>query len=141
MAQAKKTPTVGVKKEQIKPEKPTETVSYDFTEPKVSEVYPEKVTEAIPDEKVPVTRAVAFFNRSDVVISESNREKHLVKYLGTDRYWSTQQIEICLRDSQVTLVLDGSQTDRQMGKFLEFPRKTQVNLTSRERRPCIGCGK
>jgi hypothetical protein len=102
---------------------------------------PSKVVEVIPEvQEPPQTRTVAFYNRSDVVKIE-NGEKHLVKYLGTERYWSLQQIEICLKDKQVTLVTDGTAVNRSSGKFLEFPRKTQIMIRNQERKPCIGCGR
>jgi hypothetical protein len=114
----------------LKPEKkePTENKS------KVVEVTPETPEPPLQ------TRTVAFFNRSDVVKIE-NGEKHLVKYLGTERYWSLQQIEICLKDRNVTLVTNGTAVNRASGKFLEFPRKTQIMIRNQERKPCIGCGR
>jgi len=116
-----------------KPEK-TEATTKQEKPSKVVEVEPEKGTPP------PQTRTVGFFNRSDVVKVE-NGEKHLVKYLGTERYWSLQQIEICLKDTQVTLVTNGQAVARATGKYLEFPRKTQIMIRNQERKPCIGCGR
>ena len=128
MAEAKKKTTVGATKKQIKPTNPT-------PEPVAT-----KVEEVEPSDEIKVTRSVHFFNRSDVVKNDHG-EKHLVRYLGVERYWSIQQIEICLRDETVTLVTDGSIKDPQVARFLEFPKKTQISVRIKERRPCIGCGR
>jgi hypothetical protein len=126
-----------VKKE---PDPIKEVIESNIKPPPLStEQTPAKVEEKQVDETIKTTRAVAFFNRSDTVLYEHNRDKHLVRYLGSERYWSLQQVEICLKDQTVTLVVDG--TNPGAGRYLEFPRKTQIVIKSKEKRPCIGCGR
>jgi hypothetical protein len=145
MAKTRK-PSIATKAKTITTvKKAFETVKADPVEEpkpdKVEEIKPTstKVEEKQVDETIKTTRAVAFFNRSDTVLYEHNRDKHLVRYLGSERYWSLQQVEICLKDLTVTLVVDG--TNPGAGRYLEFPRKTQIVIKSKEKRPCIGCGR
>ena len=126
---------IQIPKTEVKPEeKVTPKPETPMPEP---EKVVSKVTVEIPDEKIPVTRSVAFYNRSEVVVHKDNRDKHLIRYLGVEHYWSMQQIEICLKDLTVTLVIDGSTTG--IGRYLEFPRKTQIILRNKNRKPCRGC--
>lgn len=125
---------------------PTRSVKAEIEKQAVEEKLEElktasKVVEEVPSDKIPVQRSVEFYKRPDVVSYENRSEKHLVRYLGVERYWSLQQIEICLRDLSVTLVVDGSLKDPNSGRFLEFPEKTQVVIKQKERKPCIGCGR
>jgi len=119
--------------------KPTPETPEKQVEAVKQEPLADKVEEKTVDETIKHTRSVAFFNRSDTVHYEHNKEKHLVRYLGVERYWSLQQTEICLKDRTVTLVIDG--TNPGAGRYLEFPKKTQIVIKSKERRPCIGCGR
>ena len=143
MAKAQTKKTVKVEKTQIKPEVPVKDLTpiKETIKAKVEEVIPEKVEEAQVDETIKVTRAVAFFNRTDVVNEIGGKDFHLVRYKGVERYWSPQQVEICLRDRDVTLVLDGSVRDLSANKYLEFPKKSQIMVEIKERRNCIGCGR
>ena len=135
--------TVSVKKEQIKSPANIAEKAAPTPEPipEKVEIAPSKVVEAEVDETIKVTRAVAFYNKTDVVEHRGGQDYHLVRYKGVERFWSAQQTEIALKNPNVILVLDGSVKDTSANPYLEFPRKSQLVLKLKERRNCIGCGR